>query len=43
MDIDDVRPDDVLFYINPNEGGIVFDENSIRRWIDKHNPDNRDP
>jgi len=35
----EIEVDDVLFYINPNEGGIMFDDNSIKSWIQKHNLD----
>ena len=33
----DIKVEEVLFYINPNEDGIMFDENSIKSWIVKHN------
>lgn len=33
---DEVTGDDILFYINPNEGGLIFDDLSIRQWIMKH-------
>jgi regulator of sirC expression with transglutaminase-like and TPR domain len=32
----EVSEEDILFYINPNEKGLVFDELSIRKWITKH-------
>jgi regulator of sirC expression with transglutaminase-like and TPR domain len=38
---DDIILDDVMFYINPNEKGIVFDDFSIKRWIDKHKLDDK--
>ena len=38
---DEIELDDILFYINPNEKGLVFDEFSIRKWVEKHGLDNQ--
>ena len=32
----EMSADDVLFYVNPYERGVVFDDLSIRKWILKH-------
>lgn len=33
--------ENIMFYINPNEEGVVFDESSIRKWVEKHRLENR--
>ena len=38
---DQIQIEDVMFYINPNEKGIVFDEFSINSWVKKHDLENR--
>lgn len=32
----EMQQDDILFYMNPFEQGVVFDDLSIRKWILKH-------
>ncbi len=38
--VDEIDNEDILFYINPNENGIVFDEHSIKAWLQKHELEN---
>ena len=33
--------ENIMFYINPNEEGVVFDESSIKKWVTKHKLDNQ--
>ena len=32
----EITEEDILFYVNPNEEGLIFDDLSIRKWIMKH-------
>lgn len=38
---EEIDTEDILFYINPNEKGTIFDSNSIRHWILKHELENK--
>lgn len=38
---DQLDTDNILFYINPNEDGVVFDQSSIKSWIKKHKLENK--